>query len=222
MENRFIDGRRIAFFYCGAKNVPAVYAPVFEGDGSGIFSECQKLGCAPFNLAVTSCPDWDADLSPWPCGKILSSNDNFIGNAASFAEWICGEVIPYAEELFGIPSFRVAAGYSMAGLFSLYAPTVCDKFERIVSASGSLWFPGFVKYIEETGFKSKITKVYLSLGDREKITKNKYMKTVESDTQSIYENFRSRKIETVFEMNPGNHFKDSALRLAKGIKWILN
>lgn len=28
-------------------------------------------------------------------------------------------------------------------------------------------------------------------------------------------------IETTFEMNPGNHFKDADLRLAKGIAWML-
>lgn len=222
METKILDGRKIYFFPCGVKNAPAVYAPVFEGDGSAIFAECQKIGAAPFNFAAVSTIDWDAELSPWPAGKIFSNSDNFLGKAFDFTSWISEKLVLQADEAFGSPSFRVLAGYSMAGLFSLYAPTVSAKFERIVSASGSLWFPDFVKYIEENSFKSEIKKIYLSLGDREKITKNKFMKNVEESTQRLFEIFKSRKIDSVFELNPGNHFRDADLRLAKGIKWILS
>ena len=35
------------------------------------------------------------------------------------------------------------------------------------------------------------------------------------------EEFLSKNIETLYEENEGNHFKDGVLRMAKGIKWIL-
>lgn len=219
---KIIDGRTVSFFSCGAENVHAVFAPVFEGDGSEVLSECEKIGAPPFNFVTISCASWDADLSPWKIGKVFSKNDDFEGKASDFAEWICDKILPLSESVFGAPSFRVVGGYSMAGLFSVFAPTVCDKFDRIVSASGSLWFPDFVKYIEETQFKSKITKIYLSLGDREKITKNKLMKNVQACTENLFEIFKTRGIDSVFELNPGNHFQDSALRLAKGIKWAID
>lgn len=220
-----LDGRNVFFSFCGEENAPAVYTTVFGGEAEEILSECEKISVRPFNLAAVIArgdSDWDADLSPWPCEKIFSKNDGFLGKAAGYAEWICEKLVPAAEKIFGKPAFRVAAGYSMAGLFSLYAPTVADIFSRIVSASGSVWYPGFVSYIKENSFKSEITRIYLSLGDREKFTKNKYLKDVESCTEQLYEIFKSRGIETFFEMNPGNHFQDSGKRLSKGIKHALS
>lgn len=216
-----IDGRTAVLFSCGEKNVPAVYSTIFQGEEDEIILKCEKIACPPFNFAAIYQNDWDAELSPWPFTKILSKNDNFLGKGGEYAKWICENLVPAAENVFGTSSFRVIAGYSMAGLFSIYAPTVQSCFDRIVSASGSVWFPDFVNYIEENKFKSKITRIYLSLGDREKLTKNKFMKNVEDCTNQLSEIFKSRGIETFFELNPGNHFQDSALRLAKGIKFII-
>lgn len=217
-----IDGKTAVLFFCGQENAPAVYATVFSGEEDEIFAQCNEISCPRFNFVAIYEQNWDAQMSPWPCGKILSKNDDFQGKAGEYAKWIFEKAIPDVEKKLGKPSFRVLAGYSMAGLFSIYAPTVQSCFDRIVSASGSVWFPDFVKYMEENEFKSKITKIYLSLGDREKITRNKYMKNVENCTNQLSEIFKLRGIETFFELNPGNHFQDSALRLAKGIKFIID
>lgn len=42
------------------------------------------------------------------------------------------------------------------------------------------------------------------------------MNTIE--LEKIYNN---KRIETIYEVNEGNHFKDATLRMAKEIKWIL-
>ncbi len=44
---------------------------------------------------------------------------------------------------------------------------------------------------------------------------------VEDKTKEIYEHYKDSGIDTVFELNPGNHFKDADIRLGKGIAWIL-
>ena len=46
------------------------------------------------------------------------------------------------------------------------------------------------------------------------------LRTVEDNTKEICELIKNNGIESIFEMNEGNHFKDADLRLAKGIKWI--
>ena len=38
---------------------------------------------------------------------------------------------------------------------------------------------------------------------------------------TIYDYYKSLGVETVFEMNPGNHFQDAAQRIAKGIVWLV-
>jgi phosphohistidine phosphatase SixA len=47
------------------------------------------------------------------------------------------------------------------------------------------------------------------------------LSTVEDKTGKVYDQYKNKGIETTFEMNPGNHFTDADLRLAKGIAWIL-
>ena len=62
--------------------------------------------------------------------------------------------------------------------------------------------------------------VYFSLGNKEKNSKIEILQTVEDKTREI-QDFLSKNIETLYEENEGNHFKDGVLRMAKGIKWIL-
>ena len=64
--------------------------------------------------------------------------------------------------------------------------------------------------------------IYLSLGDREARTKNEILRTVEDRTREIAGYFGENGIDTVFELNKGNHFQQGALRTAKGIRWILD
>ena len=96
-----------------------------------------------------------------------------------------------------------------------------DMFSRAVSASGSMWFPDFAEYTEKNQFCRRPDKVYFSLGDKEARTRNQLLSTVEDKTREIYGQYKDSDIDTVFEMNPGNHFKDADIRLAKGIAWIL-
>ena len=47
------------------------------------------------------------------------------------------------------------------------------------------------------------------------------MEPVERNTAELHEYYRSLGSDTVFELNPGNHFQNPAGRLAKGIAWVL-
>jgi hypothetical protein len=96
-----------------------------------------------------------------------------------------------------------------------------DVFSRAASASGSFWFPGFIDFSASHEFVKKPEKLYLSLGEQEARTRNPVMATVQENTEKLAELYRGRGIDTTFELNPGNHFKDPALRMAKGIRSIL-
>ena len=39
-------------------------------------------------------------------------------------------------------------GYSLAGLFSLWAAYQTDVFSGFAAASPSVWFPGFIEYMK--------------------------------------------------------------------------
>lgn len=46
------------------------------------------------------------------------------------------------------------------------------------------------------------------------------MKTVENNTREIESFYRSQGIETIFELNSGNHFQNIAGRIAVGLNWL--
>jgi predicted alpha/beta superfamily hydrolase len=120
-----------------------------------------------------------------------------------------------------MPSYICISGYSLAGLFSLYAICKSDIFDRAASMSGSLWFPDFVQFFK-TNLKRKPSKIYLSLGDKESSARNSYLRTVKDKTIELYDAVVEQGIDCVFESNPGNHFFESDKRCANGIAWILN
>lgn len=87
--------------------------------------------------------------------------------------------------------------------------------------SGSLWFPDFIKYCMSKKIKKVPKKIYFSLGDKESSVKNKMLKTVQTNTESLFEYYKNLGIDVTYELNQGNHFKDADIRSAKGIKKIL-
>ena len=162
--------------------------------------------------------DWNRDLSPWPAKAVFRNGDDFKGEADQFIEKIVKKIIPSLDIK---ARYYAIAGYSLAGLFALYSAYRCDVFSRVVSASGSLWYPGFIDYARENKISDNVDCVYLSLGDKEADTRNPLMATVQDNTRMIYDLYKD-KIKCTFEMNEGNHFKDASYRLYKGIKYILS
>ena len=91
----------------------------------------------------------------------------------------------------------------------------------IASLSGSLWFDGFSDYPESFPPSPGVKRVFLSLGDREKNTKNPRMATVEDNTRRILSLLTARGVPAALEMNPGGHFNDVPQRIARGIQITL-
>ena len=118
-------------------------------------------------------------------------------------------------------SYRKAiiAGYSLAGLFALYACTVSSRFDACVSASGSLWYEGFDTWLKEHPVQCDY--VFLSLGDNEKNTRNPRMAKVEEKTREAFE-LISGYTACELQMNPGGHFNDPEGRLRRAIGQTLN
>ena len=131
-----------------------------------------------------------------------------------------GDMGTAVSEIGGKPAYIALAGYSLAGLFAVYAMYRTKLFSRIASASGSLWYPGFMDYAKSNELAALPEKLYLSLGDRESRTRNQIMAKVEQNTRDLHEYYKSLGIDTIFELNEGNHFKDAGLRIAKAITWI--
>ena len=173
--------------------------------------EIRRLAEKDFCLLAVRTDDWNRDLSPWQAPAVFGT-ESFGGRADRTLEEIL--------KLCGNEDRRYfIGGYSLAGLFALWAAVRTDRFAGVAAASPSVWFPGFVEYLREHDIQCP--SVYLSLGDREEKTRNPVMAAMGSCIRETEELLKARGIRTLLEWNPGNHFRDAGLRTAKAFAWIL-
>lgn len=223
MRNFAIDGKSISVFSAVQTETPIIYLNTFANEGQRVFEVAQVVGCPPFSLVAISSLDWNRDMAPWDSPAVFKNGEPFTGGADDYLRLLVEEIIPRAEkELAGPPAWRGIAGYSLAGLFALYAICQTDVFSRVGCMSGSLWFPGFKEYIFSHEPKRWPDCIYFSLGDKEAKTRNPVLKTVQENTEEIQSFYQGKGIDTVFQLNPGNHFVQGIERMAAGIQWLLN
>ena len=217
-----MHNKEITLYKSSDINAPLIVFNTFEGDGEDVYQALENMGCTSFNLLVVGNIDWNHDMSPWYMHSIYSKEKSFSGGADEYMKLLIDEILPKAKELIeGEPKFTGIAGYSLAGLFAVYAMYKTDVFDRVASMSGSLWFSDFIEYCKRNEYKRLPDKIYFSLGDKEANTRNPVLKTVQDKTIELSEYFKILGSEVIFELNPGNHFTDTILRSAKGIKAIL-
>lgn len=217
-----VEGKHVYLYGDRDEAAPLVITNTFQGNGSNVYSALHSMTDKKVNLAVISDINWDDEMSPWECPPLSKNDSPCTGGADKYIKKLTNSIIPAIKEVLAAePEYIAIAGYSLAGLFAIYSLYKTDIFSRAVSASGSMWFPDFVEYTNKNDFVRKPDRVYFSLGDKEARTRNSLLSTVEDKTKETYVHYKNSGIDTVFELNPGNHFKDADIRLAKGIAWIL-
>ena len=215
--------RKLTLLPSPAPGAPLVLLITVEAEGRQVWSAVRAMTEADFSMAVIGGLDWDADLTPWPAPAAFRSGAPYAGKADAWLEALTGEVLPRAlAELPGEPAWIGLAGYSLAGLFALYAPYVSPAFSRIASVSGSLWYPGFIEFAREREWTRRPDRVYLSVGDREARTRNPALRPVGENTGLLAELYGQRGVPTIFELNPGGHFDRPVERTARGIVRLLS
>ncbi len=177
---------------------------------------------------------WEENFSPWCAPRVFAKGPNFGDGAQKTLDTLINQVIPWAEsELTEPPAYRVLVGYSLAGLFSLWASVSqpdasrvdasAATFQRIGAVSGSFWFPGLLDYVNQQlrGGVVGLTHAYLSLGDREARTPNPQIMHVRENAELLASKLESAGITSMFELNRGNHFQNVEGRMQKALDWLV-
>lgn len=214
----------VLYAHMGAEHARAVYALLPP-----------RLRLRPVLAAVTDAV-WTRDLSPWPAPALSAHSEAFAGGADAHLAVLTGAVVPAVEALLArAPAHRALVGYSLDGLFALYAATRSDSsssspaFDLCASVSGSLWYDGFVDHLARVlapvpaggAPPQTLRAAYLSLGSREKRnTRSARMRTVGAATERARTLLAAAGIATVFETNPGSHHDDVPARIARAITWL--
>lgn len=174
---------------------------------------------------------WEENFSPWCAPRVFAKGPNFGDGAQKTLDTLINQVIPWAEsELAESPAYRMLVGYSLAGLFSLWAgvsqshvDAPVATFQRIGAVSGSFWFPDLLDYVDQqlSGGAVGLTHAYLSLGDREARTPNPQIMHVRENAELLASRFENAGITSLFELNRGNHFQNVEGRMQKALDWLV-
>lgn len=174
----------------------------------------------PFAFAAFEISDWNSELSLWEAPPVFG-NEPFGSGAGETLSYIENDLIPKICEILhlekNIPA--VLGGYSLAGLFALWAGYASDRFSAIAAASPSVWFPKWRDFIGK--HSPAVNKIYLSLGKKEEKTRNKVMASVGENILRQYEIMKSAGLDVTLEWNEGNHFTEPEIRTAKGFAWCI-
>ena len=174
-------------------------------------AEIRKLTAADFCLLAVRVQNWNNDLSPWAAPAVFGK-EAFGGGAADTLAEVLKHTVGKGKTYY-------LGGYSLAGLFALWAACQTDVFRGVAAASPSVWFPGFADYLRAHAMRAET--VYLSLGDREEKTRNPVMATVGDRIREAHALFKAQGINAALEWNPGNHFQDADIRTAKAFAWVM-
>lgn len=188
--------------------------PITEHDYDMVEKEIETIRrqtVEDFLLAAIVVNDWNKDLTPWEASAVFGKDD-FGDGACDTLKEICRYCTDRSKTYY-------LGGYSLAGLFSLWAAYQTDLFRGVAAVSPSVWFPGFDEFMKEKEIACK--NVYLSLGNREEKVRNPVMASVGDKIRWTYERLKEQEVNCILEWNEGNHFRDVDQRVAKGFGQIM-
>ena len=212
-----LDGRAVTLYAIDAPQILFIQ-PVDEHDTALLDAEIEAMrDCAlPFALAAFAVKDWNRELSPWEAPPVFGKVP-FGGMAEETLSFVLERLLPELHTRLGADTKLCIGGYSLAGLFALWAATRTDAFSGVAAASPSVWFSSWMDYAKANPIQAKA--VYLSLGDKEERAKNPVMATVGDCIREQYALLQAGHTVTL-EWNPGNHFQASEKRTANAFCWV--
>lgn len=231
-----LDGRNYYLYRHGksSQKLPIFYWGIMQNQKDAVDKVISYLKAyasdTDFVLVAYMSENWNDAFSPWAAPPVFGT-EFFGGKADQTLQWLIEHIPDIESDISEYITntqerLRFIVGYSLAGLFSLWAYCESSVFSGVVSCSGSFWYDGFLEYLhkQEAAFDRNTKNfIYLSLGDKEDRTKNCRMSSVKSNTEAIYKLIceKNNNLKCTFEWNQGGHFSQPDLRVAKGINWVL-
>lgn len=196
-----------------------------------------------FAMVFFDCVEWARALMPWADDAV--SRDAEVGrHAPDTLRFIEHTLLPWLRERFGaLPC--IIGGYSLGGLFALWAARNTDTFAAVAAASPSLWINGWGEYaathpilspqatahhslnttlqISTPQHITTTTPIHLSLGDREEHCRNQRMKRI-GDCVRAEHTLLCQQLSTTavtLRWHEGGHFGAEAERTAEAFAWCI-
>lgn len=212
-----------------------------EEKNDGVQREVELIAQASgkgFAIVFFDCVEWARALMPWADDAV--ARDAEVGrHAPDTLRFIEHTLLPRLRERFGaLPC--IIGGYSLGGLFALWAARNTDAFAAVAAASPSLWIKGWSEYAaahpvlspQPTIQNSKLitqnselrsSAIHLSLGDREEHCRNQRMKRIGDCVRAEYAQLCQQLSPTAVTLrwHEGGHFGAEAERTAEAFAWCM-
>lgn len=192
-----------------------------------LLAELKKMSVpAEFLLLSIKPQNWNDDFTPWTAPAFRNGETAPKGNADAYIEKLITKIKPYIDDHYRTkrePEHNILLGYSLGGLAALYTLCKTNIFAKTGSLSGSLWYDGFIDFMENQHFVGENRQVYLSLGKKEAKSQNARMGQVAECTRRMQFLLEKEfgKENVTFEWNNGGHFHEIPNRFAKALRWLL-
>jgi len=190
-----------------AENAPLLVLPDDGETAENLF----RSGNGAFSVLSVPPGDWDRNLTPWEAPSLGGKRPPFAGEGRSFLETVLEETAQ-AKLLCGAVPVGIL-GYSLGGLFALWAACESGVFNLAGSGSGSLWYEGWCDYLSTHPTHAR--RVCLSLGDKEPKARNPRMARVGDCTEITAGLLKQQGSEVTFRWEQGGHFNDPQSRLLR-------
>lgn len=205
-----------------AAGAPIVFYSAFANEADEIARALSELDGVNLTLAAVGGLEWSSEMTPWPMPALFKKEPPFEGGADEYLQTLTQQIAPAVLAKTGDAAWLGISGYSLGGLFALYSLYKTPMFTRVASVSGSLWYKDFREFALGSHLAGKPERAYLSIGDRESMSKNEYLKTALDATRDIAAHFESSDVRSKFELNPGNHYADEIGRTVKALVWLVD
>lgn len=193
-----------------------------ETKNDGINREVKVLATTAtkgFAIVFFDTVEWAKALMPWQ-DEAVSRNEEVGRYASNTLEYIIESLIPWLHERFGkLPC--IIGGYSLGGLFALWAARQSAAFCAVAAASPSLWIKGWADFADNRSLNAQLA--YVSLGDREEHCRNQRMARIGDCVRHEHLTLANQigSSATTLEWNSGGHFGEEAERTAKAFAWCI-
>lgn len=199
----------------GGKSSPVIYVVDSYEHPFALERATQGL-CS--NVVGVPIRDWSNLLTPWPAACLYKGEPDFEGQAETTLAELCDSTIPSIERNEGlVPASRAICGYSLGGLFSMYAIVRSDAFDACACLSGSVWYEGWVEYLQSLNKDLRGRFAFLSLGTKERRAARPILKTVQDRMDACALILQQRGCSVHYQMGPGNHLYQIPERLTAGL-----
>lgn len=219
-----VDNFPIQLYDCNFPKAPIIYLLAHQIDPM-LLSLLQEKQLPPFSLACIRISEakWNTLLAPWDTPKNFPKYLRCQGGAPDFLKTLVEDLVPQIQaHLSHLCGLQTIAGYSLAGLFSVFAMCQWDQLVGVCAVSGSFWYPDF-----QTWFLAHLPTnlplcVYFSTSEKEWDSTNSRLSSLKSTIETMEKSLDKKGVKTICQINSGNHFQNATLRLATGIEWMLN